>query len=1308
MATKKKKPNRRVIPDNPKVVHIHQHSIYSQSDAMAKPEDLAKRAVEIGIDTLVLTDHGNISGVIQLKKFCKKYGIKFIPGCEMYEAKDRLIKDSLKKKNKEVEAEQDEHKSGIYHMTMLPLNNAGWAAIQFLLADANTNGFYKKPRTDLNVIQDNDLGKDLLATSGCLAGYVPQLILAGKYQKAKKEAQRRASIFGAYFLEVQDNGCREQEIVNQQLIQMSKETGIPLVYAKDVHYVRAEDACSHHTLVAIGRKQTIYECSPYPGTNTYHLASAEEVYQWAIDNNIPFSAIENTIKIGQMCNVDIELGKDLTPEYPFCEAGHTDASYLKKLMYDYLIKYTNKLKKKCRRINLKDYIYRTEMEYRVVTMKKFPSYFLILWDLLLWATKRDEWLEIEANKVWVKMPENAKYACYPNYIIGPGRGSAAGSMIAFLLGITKLDPIEYGFMFERFLNPYRNSPPDIDTDFPGDNHDMMLDFVAQRYGRDRVAQILTYTKLKLRSSIDKICKALEKRDPNNPKKVLEYGYAVADEIKKVLEITGDQAKMPDQSDCSYKKMMEIAEKPHEYEAYGPELPKYVEASKEFRKLMLKYPELHERLEKIEGTIDTSGIHPGGVIISKRPLALDCPTTLPREKSKAVLPITMYDYPDCEEIGLLKLDLLRTATLRIISMAIDLIRETTGELIDMYEMDREDPAVFELISRGETHGLFQINGRGITAYTKQVKPKNQREIIDILALFRPGPLDAKLESGVTIADQYVLNGSRNPKEYMKEVHKSLRKYLGETRGMTVYQEQIMNIVQEVGGYNLGHADSFRRVIGKKKIEEVSKLYDEFIFGHKYVLKKWEKFLLDFDSMKQVYDKDDKDKQTPLIEIKSKFDGKIAKLSKKYIENAIKETKEAMAAFEIPGAVNLGYSEKFSHQLFEMMAKFAGYAFNKPHSGCYADETYQTAWLKAHYPVQFMTSLLSIKAEGSDAKNKTLDNLKEVKRMGIRILQPDINKSLREFYPEGDGIRYGLLSIADVGTGVVDQIMEVRDDGGPFKDFNDFVIRNTFKGSKVTRTHYRALIKAGAFDCFVKNRYKLLNHYNFTIHKDKDWTGTEKDLSSDSKKSNHSVRYQEKEFTEKKALEMERELIGIYVSGSPYEDLPFTSMSEMKLSSRRNKKYYDLGGSITNVKVIKTKTGKPMAFVQLETQLEPMEITFFPESYEECSHELYKSNIVVIRGYKEEGYYKGETKESFIGDKLLKKQAKKLKKELGIDTDPPLKPLDASEESLVAKAEEKRIKKADPLMSQMEDRDKGRKKRKDKNDPSAYDEEGDDVA
>lgn len=549
----------------------------------------------------------------------------------------------------------------------------------------------------------------------------------------------------------------------------------------------------------------------------------------------------------------------------------------------------------------------------------------------------------------------------------------------------------------------------------------------------------------------------------------------------------------------------------------------------------------------------------------------------------------------------------------------------------------------------------------------------------------------MDNGNTIAQQYIINGSRKPKEYLKDVAKNLRDVLGISRGQMIYQEQIMQMVQIIAGYNLGHADTLRKIIGKKKIDEMPKLYDEFVYGHRYVINKFQKLLEEYDSMEKKYDKD----QNEGIVIVSEYDGKDMFLTKSDIENTIKKKKKAMEAHEIKGAIACGYEKSFAASLFKQMAAFAAYAFNKSHSACYADESYQTAWLKVHYPVQFMTALLSVR--GGD-KDKTLENLKEAKRMGIRILRPDINESHMEFRPVKDSIRFGLLSIAGVGEKAVKRIIEDRDQNGVFKSFDDFISRlvdgfvktDDYKSNPVQRNVIRKLIEAGCFDTFNTNRYELLNYYNFKVRGDKEWTGTLEDLEKDSAKKDHSYKYDISAFNDKLMLEMEYRLIGIYVSGSPYEDLPFTSLQDMDISrGRYNKTEYDVGGRITKIRQIKTKKGDPMAFVEIETQLEPLEFTVFPNVFKDYKDQLYKENIIVVRGYKEKSSYRGEEKEQFIASKVLVKQAKSLKKKMGIKSK---KVVEEEVEVKSKEAPKPRPKRKDPVASLFDEKPKKKKKRK----------------
>lgn len=1256
-----------------KIVHIHMHSIYSIADAMVKPDDVARRAKELGIDTIILTDHGVISGAIQMKIACDKHGIKFIPACEMYEAPHG------RKGNRKLKNDQKENR----HITMIPVNDQGWHDMQLLIQDANMNGFHYNPRTDMPYIKENGLGKNIIATSGCLGSQVSAYLMNGEYEAAKKEVLYRNEIFHTYFLEIQDNGSKDQEIVNTLLIQMAEETGLPLVYAKDVHYIMPDHRTPHHTLVSISRQQTVHECNPYPGTNTYHFAGADEVYKWALENEIPIEALENTQRIADMCDVKIELGKELMPDYPFVEAGYTPETYLKKLLYDNMITYVEKSNDKGDRLNISEYIARTEYEYKVVTSKNVASYFLILWDILLWASNREKWLSYPANRAWIDevvdmkevvrtsisaetgetiedivwepvMP-NAKYEFYPKYFLGPGRGSAAGSMIAFLLDITRLDPLEYGLLFERFLNPDRKGLPDIDVDFPGDHHEMMIDFVAQRYGRDKTAQVKTFTYFKLKGTIDKICKALATYDIDDAKKTkpLTYGRAVAEEVKATINmIVNDANKMPDQDDVTFKDMMEISVHPENYQRYDTALPRAVEASKAFREMMDKYPELYKNLKEIEGAIDTQGIHAGAVIISKRPLEMDCPTIMPDEKSKAILPITMYDYPDCEAIGLLKMDLLRTATLRVIAGAIEGIKKKTGIDLDIYDIGRKDKKVFNYISSGQTYGLFQMSGGGITGYTKQVQPKRQSEVIDILALYRPGPLDAVLETGKTIAQQYVLNGTTKKLDsYLDTLPDVMADELENSRGMMAYQENVMQIVRDVSGYSRGQSDGFRSVISKKKIPEIKKQYDIFVYGHKDALEHAKKAKDSWHVQKKVVDDDDNEG----IMYYDRHAQREIFHTLEVIEDKIKDIESAMKLNVIPGMINMGYSEKFADNLFRQIEAFGGYAFNRSHSACYADETYQTAYLKLYYPTEFMASLLTVRG---DKKDQVLDALKEAKRMGLKILPPQINKSELGFNPEKAGIRFGLQSIDGVGEKAVNYLLEVRKDG-KFKDFEDFyerIVKNfkkteEYKSNPINRSVIRQLITAGCFDIFEPNRYSLLNHFNFTLRGDKIWQGKPEDLAKDEAKKNHSIYYSATDYNEKRMLQMEFELIGIYVSKSPYEDLPYVALADMEPVSGWSKTpSYDVGGRITKIKPIKIKNGKSagknMAHITIETQFDSYRITAFADEYEEYSQHFYVDNILVFRVYKKMGNYNGAPTEDLTLVKVLVKEANKLKKEMGI--------------------------------------------------------------
>ena len=680
--------------------------------------------------------------------------------------------------------------------------------------------------------------------------------------------------------------------------------------------------------------------------------------------------------------------------------------------------------------------------------------------------------------------------------------------------------------------------------------------------------------------------------------------------------------------------------------------------------------------------------------------MDCPTIMPSEKSKAVLPITMYDYPDCEAIGLLKMDLLRTTTLKIISRAIDGIKEKTGVDLDIYDIGRSDEKVFEYISSGQTYGLFQITGGGITGYTKQVAPKRQSELIDILALYRPGPLDAVLETGKTIAEQYVINGNgKKLDKYLDNLPEPMAIELEDSRGMMAYQENVMTIVREVAGYSRGQADGFRKVISKKKIPDIKKQYDIFVYGHEYALEHAKKALNAWTTSDKIQD----DKGTDGIMFYDHHADRDLFTTLKDIEGKIKDIEKDMKTNVIQGATNMGYSVKFADNLFRQIEAFGGYAFNKSHSACYADETYQTAWLKLYHPTEFMAALLTVRG---DSKEKVLDNLKEAKRMGIKILPPQINLSDNGFHPETDGIRFGLQSIDGVGEKAVDFLVEERKLNGDFTSFDDFIKRivtdfkktEKYKTNPINRSVIKQLIKAGCFDIFEPNRYALLNYYNFTVRGDKVWNGKPDDLEKDSAKKNHSVFYDTSQFNEKRMLQMEFELIGIYVTKSPYEDLPYVALADMDAVRGWEKTpTYDVGGRITKIKPIKIKNGKSagrsMAHIFIETQFDTYRITAFADEYDDYGQHFYIDNILVFRVYKKTGTYNGAPTEDLILSKVLVKQGNKLKKEMGIKEQESIPTTTPKEDELPAfKVDTEMPVRPDPVADLFDDSPMAKRKRR----------------
>jgi DNA polymerase III subunit alpha len=1164
-----------VIDEEHDNFEMHIHTKYSSKDALSDPDEYCKRAKELGYTTVTATEHGVLYSAVEMAQAAKKYGLKFIPGCEVYETDNRMH---------HARAGQE-----VYHFLLLAANDQGYKDLMTIVSDASTIGkFDDNERTDFNFIEANGLGKNLIATSACLGGRISQLILAGEKEEAKKVAKRLKKMFYAFYFELQDNEIKDQGIVNMELIEMSKELGIPVVLTSDIHYVYPEDGEHHDTLICIGfnNKKNDPNRYRYEGDFPYYLRSPKDKYDWAKKNNIPIQAIYNTKLIADHCDVHIPMGLDLLPEFP-CPTGFDPASFMERLCYDSLQEYLQKQTAKGHYMNVQEYIDRLNMEVKVIRDKNYPGYFLTLWDFVQFL-KRE------------------------NIFLGPGRGSAAGSLIAYLLGITKLDPIIYDLQFERFLNPERNSMPDIDIDIPDIHRSKCIDYIKNKYGSENVAQIMTFGEIGVKSGIRDLVR------------VLELDPAIANEISELVP-----AKMPDQSDVTLDVLMELADEGSKTAEKFGERGGIVEIAKRFKGYMEEYPDIYDALRKVEGTVRSKGIHAGGVIICKDKISNYAPVE--KGSGTAVLDICAFPMGTVEEIGLLKMDFLGLRTLSVVAMALDAIEQRTGKYIDLYDIGRDDKEVFQLLRDGHTHAIFQVSGNGITHYMKQVKPTTFDHVIDVLALFRPGPLEAEVAPGVTMCDRYVENGDIHPEDYMEDTDERIRHVMEKTRAVLIYQEQIMTLVREMAGYTLGAADSFRRVIGKKKIKEVAAIRWQFLYG------------------KHAADK-----------IKDEMANIVNEEQKKELEDQLYIVEKSPVTAE--GAIAKGWSLKDADYWFKAIGKFAGYGFNRSHSAAYADLTYQTAWLKVHYPVEFMMAQLTSQADNQD---KTIANLNECRRMGIKILSPDVHKSQKGYtideWEDEDGnkhpaIRCGLLSIKGVGPGVIEEIkgqLTVLDEHGqelhaPYRNFDDFISR--VSGKTVNKNYVEKLILAGCFDEMEPNRFKLLNHYFFNIRGDKQYGGTpeeyreakaQKDKAKKPKSNEYPV-HDPTTFTQELQLEYEKEFIGVFLSGHPLGDLPYKPWSSLQ-----DGEDVKIGGRIKTVRKHKTKgKGDLMAFIKLETQAEELDVTVFPRDYKNLEEKIFKGNIVVVKGKKQVK----DGREGILVDNIIVPKKKKHKVERDLQADP----------------------------------------------------------
>lgn len=1044
--------------------HLHVHTEYSLLDGSNKITEYVNRIRELGMTAGAITDHGVMYGVIDFYRAAKKAGINPILGCEVYVAPgSRFDREAAKG------AEDD---SRYHHLVLLAENDEGYQNLVKIVSKGFTEGFYYKPRVDYEVLRT--YSKGVIALSACLAGVVPYFLRRGLYEEAKKEALILQDIFGKgnFFLELQDHGIPEQQTVNTGLLRMSKELSIDLVATNDVHYIYDTDAEAHDILLCIqtGKKVADEDRMRYEG-GQYYLKSAEEMAEL-----FPYAreAIENTHKIAERCHVEIEFNHYKLPHFEVPE-GFTSEGYLRHLCQEGLVhRYGEEAGK---------YQKRLDYELDTIVTMGFVDYFLIVWDFI-------------------------KYAKDHGIPVGPGRGSAAGSLVAYSLNITDLiDPIRYNLIFERFLSPGRVTMPDIDVDFCYERRPEVIDYVTKKYGADHVVQIVTFGTMSARMVI---------RDVG---RVLDYPYAYVDSVAKAI---------PMELGITIAKALTM----------NPELKRLYESDDQAKKLI-------DMSMRLEGLPRHTSIHAAGIVIAPQPV--DDFVPLSRAADGNIT--TQYTMVTLEELGLLKMDFLGLRTLTVIQNAI-------GGRFDVHDIDYDDPEVFDMIGKGQTEGVFQLESAGMRNFMKELKPRNLEEIIAGISLYRPGPMD--------FIPHYIKG--KNNQDSIRYDCPELEPILSPTYGCIVYQEQVMQIVRELAGYNNAQSDDIRRTMSKKKIEKMAKEKNDFIYGNE--------------------------------------------------ERGI------------DGCIKRGISEEVAKKIYDDMTDFAKYAFNKSHAAAYAVVSYQTAYLKCHYPVEFMAALMTSFMEHT---GKITEYIMTCRQMGIEILSPDINEGDYRFTPYEGNIRYGLAAIKGVGRPVIDEIVEERKAGGPYVNLKDFCTR--LSGRSVNKRTVESFIKAGALDCLPGTRKQKMLVYADVIddvsrQKKTTMTGQMSlfDFAEpEEQKELDIVMPEVGEYDKEEILAFEKEVLGVYISGHPLEQ--YVGLLERNITNRttdfvtadgemapkvRDQAPAVIGGMITAKTVKTTRTNSLMAFITLEDLYGTVEVIVFPRDYDKNRSVIEEDRKVLIKG------------------------------------------------------------------------------------------------
>lgn len=1014
---------------------------------------------------VAITDHGALYGAFKFFIAAREIGVKPIIGVEVYKAKNS-------RHDKQAGENRDQ-----YHLVLLAKNLDGYKNLLKIVSIAHLEGYYYKPRVDFELLEKYKNG--IIALSGCMSGEIPSLLLENQQKSAEKLLEKYLSIFGSdFYLEIQRHPNIDRlEQLNKSLVALSRRYGVPLVATNDVHYLSPGDAYAQEILLCIQTQRAIFEKNrPLSMIDVpdFYFKSPEEMNGQFLD--LP-DAIENTLKIAKQCNVEIPYGKLILPQFPLKE-GETPKQYLRDLVYSRISRVSSYPQGEVKE--------RIDYELGIISQKGYDNYFLIVQDFVNWAKDQD-------------------------IAVGPGRGSAAGSLVSYILGITDINPLEYSLPFERFLNPERPSPPDIDIDFADIRRDEVLQYVRDKFGEEKVAQIITFGTMESRSAIRDVVRALG------------MSYAQGDRIAKMVP--------PPKQGFHLSLAKAIEETPALKLAYNSEA--------ETKKVL-------DVAMKLEGIPRHSSVHAAGVVIADRDLTEYVPLQREVKEGKIITQFDMYSLDlniDERALGLMKMDFLGLRNLTILEEAVKYSERTTGKKINIHEIPMDDKKAYKLIGRGETIGVFQLESGGMRRLAKDIEPNKISDIVAMVALYRPGPMD--------LIPSFI-EAKKNTKK-IRYLHKDLKPILEETYGVPVYQEQVMAIAHDFAGYTMGEADNLRRAMGKKKKELMQKEKQKFIRG----------------------------------------------------------------------AVEKGYSKSISEQIFNFIEKFASYGFNKPHSACYGLIAYWTAYMKANFPVEFMTALLTAELQGvagPQREQKMAQAIEECKRMEITIYPPDINKSIHDFSIEGRGIRFGLSAIKNVGQAAIESILEAREKK-PFTSFTDFLTRVDLR--RVNKKTIESLVKAGVFDQFA-NRATLLSNYPTLVKEVSDKKVDDEkgqfalfatqESDTDIKDSLNIV----PEFTEDELCNMEREVIGFLISKNPFTQ--YKTILDAKVTKKIGdlqhddaNKVYILGGVVSGKKTIKTKKDNAeMAFVNIFDETGTIEVIMFPKTYAKLKNVIAINNVILMKG------------------------------------------------------------------------------------------------